>query len=258
MWRHIAQSVQGSAHAADNSSCQDYCAVRCFGEGAEAALVACASDGAGSTKNGGVGAKMACEQIIASAADHYDARGSLAGIDAAVVLGWCEESRRGIADFAELCQIPFRDYASTLCVAVVTPANSVFLQIGDGAIVGRRHGVTGVVFWPQSGEYVNTTHFLTSPEFHDRVQLLDVDGGFDDIALLTDGIERLALKFDILTPHAPFFEPLFKVLRTTGDASNLERDLALFLNSPSIRDKTDDDRTLVLGSRVDHEPASLH
>ena len=44
--------------------------------------------------------------------------------------------------------------------------------------------------------------------------------GFSDVALLTDGMERLALRFDSRTPHLPFFEPFFQALRT-GDSSRV-------------------------------------
>lgn len=254
MWRYIAQSVQGSVHSADGSACQDCCAVRVLGAGDAAALVACVADGAGSTRHGGVGARMACEAVLEHASARFDAAGTLAELSADEVLAWCELARRAIADHAETTQTAFREFAATLCVVVTAPGKSVFLQIGDGAIVASRNGSMGVAFWPQSGEYINTTHFLTSPDFRDRVQTLAVDHEFTDVALLTDGIERLALRFDSLTPHPPFFTPLFQALRTTTDPASLERDLCQFLQSDSMQNKTDDDRTLVLASRVSEAP----
>jgi hypothetical protein len=216
--------------------------------------VACASDGAGSTTHGGVGARMACDIVMQQAAEHYQRHGSFADLTAAAVLSWCDDARREIADHAETHETPFREFAATLCVAVMTSGKTVFFQVGDGAIVASRNGVMGVVFWPQSGEYINTTHFLTSPDFLNHVQTLAVDGEFSDVALLTDGIERLALQFDSRTPHTRFFAPLFQVLRATDDASGLQRELVQFLDSASMRSKTDDDRTLVLTSRI--HPAS--
>lgn len=251
MWRHICQSVQGSVHNADGSACQDYCAVRTLGAGDAATLVACVADGAGSTRFGGIGARMACETIVEHAVARFDADGSLAELTADDVLAWCDLARTAIAEHAETTQSAFREFASTLCVAITAPGKAVFLQIGDGAIVASRHGAMGVAFWPQSGEYINTTHFLTSPDFRDRVQTLAVDCEFSDLALLTDGIERLALRFDSLTPHPPFFAPLFQALRNTANAAGLERDLRQFLLSEFMQNKTDDDRTLVLAARVD-------
>jgi hypothetical protein len=77
--------------------------------------------------------------------------------------------------------------------------------------------------------------------------------GFSDVALLTDGMERLALRFDSLTPHPPFFRPLFEALRATTNVDALTEDLRQFLQSDSVQNKTDDDKTLVLASRISDE-----
>jgi hypothetical protein len=67
---------------------------------------------------------------------------------------------------------------------------------------------------------------------------------------MTDGMERLALRFDSRTPHLPFFEPFFQALRT-GDASrDLDGALLRFLESESVRSRSDDDKTLILASRI--------
>ena len=38
-------------------------------------------------------------------------------------------------------------------------------EFGDGAIVALLEEAYQVIFWPQSGEYVNTTNFVTDQEF---------------------------------------------------------------------------------------------
>ena len=92
------------------------------------------------------------------------------------------------------------------------PATSYFVQIGDGAIILGNDTLYGVVFWPQSGEYANTTNFLTSDEYAKQLEFLATPSKCSKVALMTDGIERLALRFDIQTPHIPFFDPLFRAL----------------------------------------------
>jgi len=254
VWRHICQSVQGLSHRAHGEPCQDSCLVRVFGDeagdGTSPALVACVSDGAGSCKHSGIGAELACQSIIDSAATHFEAHGSFAKLDADGALQWCETARKAMSDHAESRQRQLRDYASTLCVAVVSGRRSVFIQIGDGAIVAARNNVFGVVFWPQSGEYINTTTFLTSHEFREQMQVWITDDGFTDVALLTDGLERLALRFDSFTPHPQFFQPFFNALRGAHDVEALTAELGQFLQSDSIQKKTDDDKTLVLASRI--------
>ena len=151
---------------------------------------------------------------------------------------------------AEEGQHLLRDYASTLCVAVLAARRSLFLQIGDGAIVVRRDGVCGTVFWPQSGEYLNTTSFLTSDDFREQVQVRAVEVPFADAALLTDGVERLALQFDQRIPHLPFFQPLFAGARAAGNVEALGADLKGLLESPAVAAKNDDDKTLLLACRI--------
>lgn len=250
MWRHICQSVEGLHHRAHGEPCQDSCLVRVFGDGADSALVATVADGAGSSAHSGTGSELTCKSIIDSAAAFFDANGSFGPLSPEDVLAWCETARRALSDHAEPRDRQLRDYASTLCAAVVSNKGSTFFQIGDGAIVARRHTALGVLFWPQSGEYINTTNFITSHEFRDHVQIWSTADSFSDLALLTDGLERLALRFDALTPHPPFFQPFFGALRKARDVEALSQELRQFLLSESVQTKTDDDKTLVLASRI--------
>lgn len=251
MWRHISQSVPGRHHRGEGAACQDSCLVILLGEEPNAALVACVADGAGSCAFSELGAQLACQTIIQCAEAHFAAHGELTGLDEETVLQWCDEARRNIGEHAEANNRQLRDYSSTLCASIVAPSGSIFFQIGDGAIVVRKNQMFGVVFWPQSGEYINTTTFLTSPEYRERVQVCATADGFSDVALLTDGLERMALQFHSFTPHAPFFQPLFAAVRSSQEPAALSDDLRLFLQSDSVQNKNDDDKTLVLASRLD-------
>ncbi len=252
MWRHIAQSVTGVSHAAEGSPCQDHCGARALGDDLKSAMIACVADGAGYSQYGGVGSEIACESILASATAHFERTGSFADIATDDVLKWCETARCQINERAAESEGSLREYATTLCAAAVSDHGSVFFQIGDGAIVLKRNGALGVVFWPQSGEYVNTTNFLTSAEFREQLQVFTSTDGFSDLALLTDGVERLALRFDTMTPYPPFFQPLFQALRAASNVEGLGAELREFLQSDAVRNKNDDDKTLVLATRATH------
>jgi hypothetical protein len=225
--------------------------VRFIGDGASGALVACIADGAGTASLSDVGARTACESIIKCALRHLESHRTLATLQPADLIEWCEKIRNLLTRMAEQGQHLLRDYASTLCVAVLAARRSLFLQIGDGAIVVRRHGVCGAIFWPQSGEYLNTTSFLTSDDFRKQVQVRAVEVPFADAALLTDGVERLALQFDQRVPHLPFFQPLFGGVRAAGNVEVLGADLKGLLESPAVAAKNDDDKTLLLACRID-------
>lgn len=250
MWRHIGKSVRGGGHSSQDAPRQDNCLVRVFGDGPEQTLVACVADGAGTAAHSEIGSELACQSFVDCAAERLQCDGTLAQLDEPTLLEWCDAIRRAIAEHAEQHGRPLRDYATTLCAAIVAPTRAAFLQIGDGAIVVKNRATMGVVFWPQSGEYINTTYFITSPEFPEQVQTCFTAGGVSDLALLTDGIERLALRFDQFTAHPPFFQPLFQALRDSDDVEALERGLQQFLQSKPVEQKSDDDKTLVLASWV--------
>ncbi len=256
VWRHLAHSLQGISHSAEGTPCQDNHAVRILSEGSSGTLVACVADGAGSAKHGREGSAIACERIVENAAAYFESHDGFDSIESSDIEGWCDDARRKIEEDAKARVCSTREFATTLCVALVSPTRSCFFQIGDGAMILGSSGVYGVIFWPQSGEYANTTNFLTAADYQDHLEFLAITGPFADLALFTDGLERLALAFDNQTPHPPFFEPLFQALRSSHQSEALSNDLRQFLQSPSVQARSDDDKTLVLASRISEETRS--
>jgi Protein phosphatase 2C len=257
VWRPIAQSLQGPSHRADGSPCQDSNCIKVLGSGEGGAegetLVACVADGAGSAQFSDAGSLIACTTIAESATAYFHEHSSFDDLEKAEVVRWCVTARRRIADEAAARGCNLRELATTLSGAIVSPTRSAFFQIGDGVIVLGNRGLYGVVFWPQSGEYANSTNFLTSDEFAEQLEFLAIETRWSDVALLTDGLERLALRFDWQTPHPPFFDPLFRALRTTNDIGRLSEDLRRFLDTDSIQLRSDDDKTIIIASRTtDH------
>jgi hypothetical protein len=220
-----------------------------LGDNASATLVACVADGAGSAKFSDTGSALACEAIIENAATYFDAVGRFDDLERNDVIRWCDDARARIQAAAAERNCECRDLATTLCGVIAAPESSKFFQIGDGAIILGNHGIYGVVFWPQSGEYANTTNFLTSDDYREQLVFLTTPSKCFEVALLTDGLERLALRFDHQTPHVPFFDPLFRALRTADDIAGLSEGLRQFLGSESVQQRSDDDKTLILASR---------
>ena len=67
-----------------------------------------------------------------------------------------------------------------------------------------------------------------------------------ELAVFTDGLQRLALDFTTRQPYGAFFRPFFERLRTEPEPETLLEPLREFLDSPRVNDRTDDDKTLVL------------
>ncbi len=250
MWRHLSHSLQGASHIAEGSPCQDSHSVQAFGDPPDAPLIACAADGAGSAKHSGKGSAIACERIVENASAYFEAHGNFDSLQAEDIEGWCDDVRRKIEEEAKTLACTSRDFATTLCTAIVSPTRSCFFQIGDGAIVASCNDTYGVVFWPQSGEYANSTNFLTAENYREHLTFLTTTQRFTNLAVFTDGLERLALSFENQTPHLPFFQPLFQTLRSTDNLAQLNEDLGSFLQSDSVKARSDDDKTLILACHV--------
>ena len=260
-WRYAYASVAGTSHDKNGSPCQDAgsCRVVEASQGGSI-LLAMASDGAGSARRSEEGARLAVALFLAEFGEACRERGILA-IDRPFILAWLTKLRRRIWARAARAGVRAGDYACTALGAVVAEDRAVFFQIGDGAIVvaGREHaGDYDWVFWPQHGEFANTTNFVTQ---RDAARALEIEmhmGAIDEVALFTDGIERLVLDLGAKTAHAPFFRPLFGWLAATKApvASETSPSLVQYLASKQICDRTDDDKTLIMATRRPAPPAT--
>jgi hypothetical protein len=252
MWKVIRASVVGTSHTDSNLLCQDECYadVMQIADGLDY-LVCLVSDGAGSAKEGGKGAELACITARSSIEATIGNLRSFALLDESLVFEWIRDIQSVIYEKADLNALTARDYACTLLGAVIGSDKAVFFQIGDGAIVASSGYAQGVVFWPDSGPYANMTYFVTEEDALAHLHVTITDAHIDEVALFSDGIQRLALSFEQCTPHTPFFEPMLNVLRTQNpfECEALDHQLARFLSGPQINQRTDDDKTLVLATR---------
>jgi len=248
----VYASVAGTSHAAIGVPCQDAGIVApVLSPGAGEVLVLVTADGAGSATFSDVGARLACEAFIEVATHYILDGGDIENIRRPLGEDWVWTIAERVRLQALVIPCEPRELACTLAAAVVAPEIAVFFQIGDGAIVIDDHGGYRPVFWPQSGEYVNTTFFLTDDQAVDRVQFCALPAEVNEIALLSDGLQMLALHYESRTAFAPFFRPMFANLRAqaTGESPDLTVALREFLDSMPVNSRTDDDKTLVLASR---------
>lgn len=248
-WKLLFGSEAGTSHERRGELCQDYAHGRAFCLGPSSMLVAICSDGAGSASHGGMGAKLACHALLHVATRAIENGMAISAITRDVVTEWYDKARRRLSLEACVSNLDIRDFACTLLAAFVGPDHAVFSQIGDGAIVVSRNEGYRPVFWPQGGEYVNTTYFLTGSDYEARVAFDSLAETVDEVALFTDGLQPLALHYESRSVHGPFFDPMFSSLRNVSGVEDLQLPLRQFLRSQSVNDRTDDDKTLVLATR---------
>lgn len=238
-WCVRAATVTGASHRARDEAGQDAVAHRLLDDGRVAIAVA---DGAGS-------APLSAEGSQAAVAAALDA------LAAGVGLG--EAFEAAAAALAHGDDDP-AVRATTLLVAVAGPDVIDIGQVGDGHVVIRRtNGVDGADGVDRAyeiagavddeREYLNETTFLSSPRWRDELFTAEVPAtDVDAIALMTDGLQLVAIELATSTPHPGFFDPLVG-WASSADAN--DDDLAEFLSSPRLAERTDDDLTIAIAVR---------
>jgi hypothetical protein len=250
MWKLVYGSVRGTSHVQSGQPCQDHCAGSVVGT----VVVAACSDGAGSAELSHLGSGCAVERLLDEATQSL---GDIApGREA--IEAWVDAVRARVLEEASAKGVPPRQMACTLLGAVVGDAWGAFVQIGDGAIVFDGEAGYELAFWPDNGEYANTTRFLTDEDYREHLRIEIVDRRVSELALLTDGLQMLALDFALGRVHSPFFAPLFRTVRNGPAEDMLRASLVEFMDSNRVNDRTDDDKTLLLATRnTSDAPASL-
>ena len=248
MWKIAQAAVEGTSHTASNSPCQDDCFADNFQINGESYLVAIIADGAGSAIRGGCGASLACQALLKNIESTLSKK-HISQIVHRDIEDLVLQTRNILTIEADSEHLSPRDYACTLLCSIISSKNTIFFQVGDGAIITSRDNLFGVVFYPDNGEYANMTNFVTQEDVleHLSVEILD-HADFSSISMFTDGLQGLAINLALMIPHVPFFEPMLKTLRLYSEDNEIDFDSKLiqFLRSENINSRTDDDKTLIL------------
>jgi hypothetical protein len=253
-WRHVAASVIGTSHERMGGVCQDANACLVFPASTDGdVLLAVVADGAGSAKQAQTGSAIACRSITESARLCLERR-YLHRVTRRTVESWIRTFQREVSSTASAAGLRPRDYACTLLTALIGQNHSVFFQIGDGSIVvsDAEEQSYGHVFWPERGEYENATFFATDRRFASNLRFASVRRNVVELAMFSDGLQRLALDFQKSMPHEPFFRGVFPPVRSCPpeNAGQLAECLSSFLGSARVNQRTDDDKTLILATRL--------
>ncbi|MCF8450238.1 MAG: protein phosphatase 2C domain-containing protein [Taibaiella sp.] len=251
-WKAIGKSVTGFSHVSVGKGCEDAICYRTLTDHNGDEVLACAlSDGAGSARYAALASAYTVEKVIDFAVQllkHKDE------VTEGHIYALAEDIFYGLEQEAISNNVPLNDYSCTLLGCIITLNKAAFFQIGDGAIIRNDDsGYYNTLWWPQNGEYQNSTTFLVDDSTFANLQIAIIDQSVTEVALFTDGLQLLTLNMDSLTVHQPFFSGLFHHLRTANDSEKiniLNKKLAEYLDSNAINERTDDDKTLFLASRL--------
>jgi hypothetical protein len=252
-WRVLGASAVGTRHQHLGRDCEDAHAYRNYAD----MLLLAAADGAGSASQAAMGAKFAVQSSLATA--ERVLRDEPMPLDTArwqsvlplILTATHTALKEQVQRFSlahptpDASNLSLREFASTLLFAAITAQWLAVAQIGDGAIVVLHpDGTLTSLTPPEARMYVNETVFITDTDYlslatYTILPRTNVQG----IALLTDGLQMIALKSPENTPHGPFFSPLFHFIRQPGVS---EAEIYTFLTSERVCQRSDDDKTLLL------------
>lgn len=246
-WRVIGASVQGLTHRNQDTPCQDAHESRVSPSGHLCIAVA---DGAGSAQNAHLGAQCAVEHAVTTLYEHCEWE-HYETFDADYWYQTMREAFEAARQALEyLCieeNLSLRSLATTLTCVVAKPELVVVGQIGDGVVVAETPtGELTTMLRPQRGEYANETYFLVLPNALSHIEVHVQPIRVQALAVMTDGLLRLAMQLADYQPSPRFFKPLLAFASEAKEESQAQDDLAAFLDSERVCNRTDDDKTLVL------------
>lgn len=252
IWKVIGQSAVGSSHVLVDRPCEDAINYRIISlKNGDEVLVGFVSDGAGSAMYAAEASATAVRIGVDLVNEMIDTR---IIVNDRSVLILAENIFDNLKKQAEALGVPANEFSCTLLGFVIFPNKACFIQIGDGAIVrndGSGHFTW--IWWPHNGEYQNTTAFLIDDPNFSNLKTRVIEERIDEVAVFSDGLQMLALNYETESVHQPFFNDLMKWLRLAKEDEHiaiLDKKLADYLNSDTINNRTDDDKTLLLATRL--------
>jgi hypothetical protein len=242
--------IAGRSHAATNTPCQDFVAVRRSSSMACAAL----ADGAGSRDRSEIGAEVVVRAMLRMLSAQFDELYSMCNDDLLAarqrihsnLIGFLERAahRHGCAT---------GDLASTLIFVAYKGGRFLAGHIGDGMIAQlEADSAPATLSRPDNGEFANSTVFVTDPSALERFRVLygESDRPVIGFALMSDGCtESLYDKKTGLPATA-----VAKLLTWNQELSRTKADAILAANlKQAFAKKSSDDCSLALLSVARHD-----
>lgn len=253
-WKVIGQNCIGTSHLDSNKSCEDSIDYILINNGEEEILLCCISDGAGSAKYAAEASSFVTKTVIYILSKWIDEKKE---IDDNSIVALGEIIFDSLSEKAKDKKVKLNEFSCTALGCIIFDKKALFFQVGDGVIIRDDNNQSyTAVWWPDNGEYSNTTHFLIDDYNLSFLKKVTIEESIKEVAILTDGLQLLTLNNENLSVHKPFFSDLFKWLRLArnqNDIDVLNKRLYQYLDSDTINARTDDDKTLLLATRLGND-----
>ena len=254
-WKYALASVIGTSHLDSNTTKQDFCLVEKKNINGVNYLFSAVADGAGSAKFSDKSSSYICRLFIRKA-EKWLNENDISTLNKEVVLSWFLHFQNVLNRVVRIYHIDsIKEFATTLLFALLSEKGNIFVQIGDGVIAKGDINDLNCVFEPQHGEYINTTYFATEKNISERFMFEFNSDKIKRLVMHTDGIEIISFNFALKKPHINFFNPIFAMLdefNKSGLDKNTSEFIYGFLDCERVKQKTDDDKTMVIISLTEN------
>ena len=256
LWRVAEATAAGSSHLRNNIPNQDAVDYRLveFGYG-QVAVVAIA-DGAGSAPRSDEGSRIAVRAAVASIVDGINKRPAAVfgeSMAESLVRDAIKRAKDEVVRYGRRENVDARELAATLIVAVANDSLLTAAQVGDGAVIAFDigAGAATTLCAAHTGEYANETTFITSHSRPDRVASVGHASGYDydALALITDGLQNLALNMPEREAFMGFWNPILNDLVQTDEPEAVSARLHTFISGERVQSRTMDDITIAIATR---------
>lgn len=225
--------VKGLQHERDELPCQDAFASEIQNNTIALAL----SDGAGSARHSDIASATYVKEV-SKALLLLDANRCLDGIREILVEA-VESSKDQLRGQLNCCD---RDLAATLLGVVQWGQKCIMFHIGDGAGIFWGNENQEFISWPENGDYVNETFFVTMEDWTSHLRVTEIPFVPTSIFLMSDGVTPFAVS---KTGVAEGF--LHPILQFLSSSSSQDQELVIknLLSSDDASKISTDDKTLV-------------
>lgn len=255
-WRVAAATAAGASHSRDNTPNQDAVAHRLVELGDGQVVIVAVADGAGSAPRSDEGSQTAVRAAVAAIADGINRQPAAAFGEhqaEALLRGAIKRARSEVTRCAQRQNASPHELAATLIVAFASDSLLTAAQVGDGAVIAFNTGSGAAMTLCEAhgGEYANETTFITSRSRPHEIAFVGHTSGYDydGLALITDGLQNLALKMPEREAFPGFWNPILTDLAQTDEPEAVSERLRAFISSERVQSRTSDDVTIAIAVR---------
>lgn len=259
-WRIAAATAPGTSHLRRNTPNQDAVVHQLINTSQSQVAIIAVADGAGSASRSNEGSQIAAQTAVNTMARGIAKRPATAvskPMSTSLVRNSVKHAKNAVVRYAKEQDIRPRDLASTLIVVMASERLLTAAQIGDGAVVAfnTEDETARTLCHSHTGEHANETTFIVSRSRPHK--LAHVGHGdtaeFNTVALVTDGLENLALNMPEREPFYPFWKPMLTDLSQSEHQESVSKNMLAFINSGRVRERTADDLTIAMAMQMNQK-----